>query len=477
MNNWAMSNWARKNALRLLLTTALFLPLSACQSGLNGGTTRIDATAEQAALADGIPDRLPTALTSLQSGIRPESLSALYADPLLTGYLDRAVAANTDIATARIRLTAAEARLRQARARRSLSLSTSGALVLATGIEDIDLTDSGSLGLSAAYDPDLFGGLRAGLRSADARRAIQDAEFARLQRIIQTRTAQSYIAAVAAEAQLALAQENFDFLGETLRVSRARFDAGDIARADFALSEAEYENSRAALAAQTLSARETRRALATLLNEFADEDLMLAPDLPVTNGLTMSLQSQADQAVLSRFDVEAARLAVVAAAADVDAVRASTLPSISLSGGLSGGLSIGDLFDIDTYISRLSASIADTIFDGGGEAARLDEAKTAIDLALINYEVNARDAYRELTSSFDQVEVSAARVTALQAASVAAERALELETIRFDLGEAILLDVLTVQRRVNSILSARISAEAAYLQALAEADLAAGPVR
>ncbi len=468
--------------LQRTLTFLAIILITACQSGLSalsGEALDESASAQQSVLADAIPDTLPSAFISVQSqtGPRASTLASLYSDSLLMTYLDRAAGESTDLATARLRLEAAEARLRQARARRSFSLSASGSLGAATGLDDIDFSDEGGVSLSAAYDPDLFGGLRAGVRSAEARRAIQSAELERLQRVILSRTAQSYIAAVAADAQLALAQENFDFLGETLRVSRARFEAGDIARSDYALSEAEYENSRAALAAQTLSARDSSRALASLLNAFADEELALATTLPAASGLSVSIQSGADQAVLSRWDVEAARLGVVAAVADFDATRAATLPSISLSGRVGGGLSISDLFDIDTYVSRLSASIADTIFDGDGETARIDEAKTAIDLALVAYEARAREAYRELTSSFDAVEVAAARVTALQAASVAAERALELETIRFDLGEAILLDVLTVQRRVNSILSARISAEATYLQALADADLASGPVR
>ena len=58
---------------------------------------------------------------------------------------------------------------------------------------------------------------------------------------------------------------------------------------------------------------------------------------------------------------------------------------------------------------------------------------------------------------------------------MAAERALELEGIRFDLGEAILLDVLTVQRRVDATRSARIRTQRRYLEAVAQAHLALGP--
>lgn len=426
---------------------------------------------EAARVADAVPAALPFAVPNE----RAASFAALYDDPLLASYIDRALAANTDIDSARARLRSAEARLAQAEARDGFIISTGASAGVATALDDIDLVDNAGLSLSAGYDADIFGALQSGIDSETARVAIASAELARLRRTVAARTAQSYVAVVAADARLALARENFDFLGETLRVSRARFEAGDIARADYALSEAEYENSRAALVDQELSARETRRALATLLNAFADEDLPVAPALPRALGPGVGLREAADRAVLSRFDVEAARLGVVASVAEVDAVVASTLPSVSLTASVAGGLKLSDLLDIDTYLARLTAGISDIIFDGGGEAARIDAAEANVDAALARFEAQAREAYRELVSGFDRVFVAEQRVRALQAAGEAAETALELEQIRFDLGEAILLDVLTVQRRVNAIRGARIGAEADLLQSLADAHLAAGP--
>ena len=63
---------------------------------------------------------------------------------------------------------------------------------------------------------------------------------------------------------------------------------------------------------------------------------------------------------------------------------------------------------------------------------------------------------------------------ALERASASAEEALALEQIKFDLGETILLDVLTVQRRVNAIRGSRISTERRLLDAQIDAYLALG---
>jgi outer membrane protein TolC len=454
---------------RACLSVSLAALLSGCAS-LTGGSASDGALSTVSALEADIPADLPFDVPA--QGV--SQIAELFDDLLLQEYLGRAVAENTDLAISRSRLEASEFRLKQAQARRSPFVTAGGSVGGATALSDIDLSDNGSVNLGVGYDPDIFGELRAGVRGANAREALQRAETARLRRVIQARTAQAYIQVIASDMQLALARENFSFLGETLRVSRARFEAGDIARADFALSEAEQENARANLEAQEFAARQSRRALATLINTYADEALPVSDMLPDIVAPGLGLPDSAGRHVLARQDVAAARLGVLSAAYNVDAVRASTLPSFSLGGGLNGGFAIEDLFDIDTYIASLTASISDTLFNGGFDEARIAESRTTVDAALSAYEASVREAYREILSTYDEADVFRTRVAALDRASEAASTALRLENIRFDLGEAILLDVLTVQRRVNAIQSSRISAESGYLQTAVEAVLATG---
>lgn len=404
-----------------------------------------------------------------------QSFADLLPDPLLADYLNAALAGNNSVQQARIAVEAADLRLAQASARRGPSLGLSGSSGASTALNDFDVSDSARASATLSFDPDLFGEIRANVRGNEAQLFLRQAELARLQRAILARTAQAYVQAIETDLQLALAQENFEFLGETLRVSRARFEAGDIARSDFALAEAEYENSRASLFAQQLGARESRRTLADLVGRYDVEALPISDALPPIAIQHANLRATADRAVLARYDIEAQRLAVVSAAASLDATKASTLPGITLSGSVGGGLSIADLFDIDTYVASLSAAVRDTVYDNGLDAARIAESQTRLDAALATYSEALRDAYRDVITSMDRLDVFRTRLIALDAASRAAGQALELEQVRFDLGEAILLDVLTVQRRVNTIQSSRIREESAIRTALIDAYLAAGP--
>lgn len=465
---------ASHSVMRPFLLSVATLGLVGCAT--LGSTT--DATPAINAANAGLPDTpLPDSLLEMTPETAAQGFADLLPDPLLADYLEAAMDANASLEQARLSAKSAKLSLQQAQARRGLFGSVSGSTGVSTVVDDFDLSDSARLGATLSFDPDLFGELRASVRGSEAQVFLRDAELARLRRVVAALTAQSYVRAIETDLQLALAQENFEFLGETLRVSKSRFEAGSIALADYALAEAEYENSRASLFAQQLATRDARRTLSDLVGRYDVDALPISDTLPSVGLDQATLRATADRAVLARFDIEAQRLAVVSAAADVDVVRASSLPSIGLSGSFGGGTDWSDLLDIDTYLASLGVSLSDIVFDNGLDAARIDQAQLRLDGTLITYAEALRDAYRDVTASLDRLDVFRTRLVALDAASEAAGEALRLEQIRFDLGEAILLDVLTVQRRVNSIQSARIREQSAIRTALIDAVLASGPLR
>ncbi|MEM7461007.1 MAG: TolC family protein, partial [Pseudomonadota bacterium] len=150
-------------------------------------------------------------------------------------------------------------------------------------------------------------------------------------------------------------------------------------------------------------------------------------------------------------------------------------PTLLLTGRVaSSGAELEDLFDPDFYVASLVASLSGVLFDSGRNAAQVDAAEARIDAAVAAYAETVRAAVFEVNNAFDETETLRAALAALERASASAEEALALEQIKFDLGETILLDVLTVQRRVNAIQSARISTERRLLDAQVDAHLALG---
>ncbi len=443
----------------------LGLALGACQ------------TAQETRLNDGlvqVTGDTPNVWQSPSDAAIPADWSTLFQDDMLRGYLAAAKASNLDLQQAEARLRQSEASVRQSRALLGPSLSADLSASGAANVSDLgNSSDSGSSGLSASWDPDLFGVNRATIRQAEAQLAVTRANTERLRRSILAQTARAYFQIIEADQQLQLAQENLTFIEETKRVSEARFNAGDIARSDLALAELEFENALAGLRNQEFATRAARRALSILVGDFGDDDLDVATTLPAPSQLgTLAVPAALLE---TRYDVLASRAALDVELANFDGVRKDNWPALRLSGRVgSSGAELSDLFDPDFYVASLTASISTVLFDSGRNAARVDLAEARIDAALAAYAQAVRGAVFDVNNAFDSAATLTEALAALERARASAEEALALEQIKFDLGETILLDVLTVQRRVNAIRGSRINTERRLLDAQVEAYLALG---
>jgi NodT family efflux transporter outer membrane factor (OMF) lipoprotein len=447
-------------------TLAIALCLTGCAS--------ID-TAMLEAQVEALSEDIPTSWQTASDGAtRPQNWQSLFDDRLLNGYLSKAAQNNLDLEQAAARVRQAEASIRLSKSVLGPSVNADLSASGAAPLSDLgNADDAFGSSLSARWDPDLFGANRAGLRQAEALFNLQDANTERLRRVVMAQTARAYIQTVEADQQLMLAVENLSFIEETKRVSEARFQAGDIARGDLALAELEYENAAAAVETQALATRSARRALSILIGDFGDDDIAVADALPQPAELG---STPLPAAVLgARFDILASRASLSAQIAALDATAKDDWPSLSLSGRIgSSGIDLGDLFDPDAYIASLGASLVGNLFDSGRNTAQIDAASARVDEALARYKQALRDAVSDVNNAFDRVQTLTTSLASLERARQSAEEALELEQIKFDLGETILLDVLTVQRRVNAIRGSRISTERRLLEAQIDAYLATG---
>ncbi len=411
--------------------------------------------------------------SAMLAASHPRSWQSLFGDPLLAEYLARAGSQNLSLEQAAARIRQSAARLRQSEAvllpTITADLRASGSTLL-TNLNTAN--DSYGAGISASWDPDIFGGNKADIRQSTALLAVQKANGERLRRTIMAQVARAYIFIITADLQLELARENLSFIAETKRISKARFDAGDIARDNLSLSLLEFENASASVQNLEFSARQSRRALSLLIGDFGADKLSVANALPAP--ALLGSQSLPANLLASRFDILAARANLVARIATLESAAADDWPRIGLSGRIGSSGNLEDLFNPARYIANLAASLVGVIFDNGRNQARRDGANASLDEALASYKQILRNAVSEVNAAFDETAVLRRSLAALNRASIAANKALELEKIKYDLGESILLDVLTVQRRVNSIKSSRISTERRLLDAQISAYLAIG---
>jgi len=437
------------------------LALSCAMFGMAGCSTFQKPELETPAIGQNIPSEW---LLELTSDAGPEvTWPMIYKDPVLVKYIELAMLENFDIKIAQSRIVGAEAELKRASARLKPRFDIGGSGSVSAFFAELqDPFDSYGLSVSGRWDPDLFGQSQSVVDGATANLHAQEALSEDVRQAIIATTARAYIRAVEAKLQVDLAKTNLEFLTESRRISEARYRLGDTAKGDFSFAEANYQSALASYESTVQSARAARRALSILLGGYPEETIDLASTLYVPNG--MPPRGLPAKVLERRPDIIAARAQLAGRIFAVQGAELAKWPSLDISGGLSGGSSIADLFDPAEYIARLGAGIAQVLLDDGSLDAGIESAKANLDISLLAYEQRLRRALGEITDAYDRAETLRRTLVNLEASSRAANEALRLESIQFDLGESSLLDVLQVQTRVNNIDASLIRTKAALIE-------------
>ena len=290
----------------------------------------------------------------------------------------RALAANRELAAARIEVTRARARLRQAG-------------VLPNPVLELEQT-GGALGLTKGEVerraeisvPIEYGGKRgrrinvaeAELRGTQA--AVEDRE-----RRIAAEVRRVYVEAIAAARELAFTSELAKIDAEIGEVLQVRVREGDAPPLDANLLRVETERLRSRRAMLEGRRRAAEVELATIIGAPPTERITLEETLG--EGITAPTAEEAVQLALARRpDLRAAELQILAAEAGLHLANAQALPDVSVFGGYATGRAgfddtpVGPLTDEDQLISA-GVAVSLPIFNRN-QGARA-EASAAIEQA------------------------------------------------------------------------------------------------
>jgi outer membrane protein TolC len=169
-----------------------------------------------------------------------------------------------------------------------------------------------------------------------------------------------------------------------------------------------------------------------------------------------------------RPDVQAAERRVAAETARIGQESAARYPSFSLSGSLGWkALTAGALGDSANLTRSLSASLAQTIFDGGRLSSRVEAQNAVQQQALIAYEQTVLLALEEMENALASYANSHERRAALQRASTSARNAALMARQRYEGGLIDFRSVLDTDRTLlsseDSLASAELDERAALI--------------
>ena len=379
---------------------------------------------------------------------------ARFDDPLLPALVRAAQAASPTLASAAARIERARATRVTAGAGLLPAVDGVGSVSQGRGVLGMPVAGQASLGVQAAWEVDLFGGVAAGRDAAQARLEGAQAAWHDAQISVAAEVATSYAAFRACEAQRTQTEADADSRAQTARLTELSANAGFTAPADAALARASAAQGRNQAASQRAACDTQLKSLVELTDtpEAELRQRLAARTAQVPLPPTLAMPTVPAALLARRPDVAEAARNVLAAAGDRVRAQAAERPRLSLNGALAAATlrSAGSTFSGSTW-SLGPLSVTFPLFDGGAAAANTRATRTEYDAAVAVYQGQLRRALREVEAALVALQSSSDREADARSAAQDFEASLRATEARQKGGLASLFDLETARR--NALLS------------------------
>jgi NodT family efflux transporter outer membrane factor (OMF) lipoprotein len=429
---------------RAIPTGAALLPLAlaACTPGPQHPTTDI-------ALAPPVTAATIAPVSGAAQQIVPDATVSpdwwrQFASPQLDALVERALAANNDLASA-------EAALRQARQQAAATFGASlpqidasfqpsrtrTSRTFSNPLQDPNeyLYSLHTAQVTVSYQLDVFGQNRTKVRSARAAADVATDKLVAARTTVIANLVTAVIQRASIVAQIDAANRAIQSNTELLGLLNLRQQLGDIGLQDVAAQQTALATAQGVLPGLLRQRTQQDSLISVLIGVAPGSPLPALPtlaDLTLPGTLPVALPAQI---VANRPDVRAAEAQMRGAAADVGTAIAARLPSFPLTANLGGTAEhIGDMFASGNPFYALIGSVTQPIFHGGQLLHQQRAAEAALDGAKAQYRGVALQAFSDVANALAGLRSDADALDAASRASDAAERNLTYTRRQLELG-------------------------------------------
>lgn len=378
-----------------------------------------------------------------------------FGSPKIDALVERALAANPDIASAQAALRAAHETLLAQKAAfyPTIQAGFTPSVQKNPGVLASPLASNANYftlytgEVAVAYSPDVFGGVR---RSVEAVAAQEDAQRYALEATYLTLTS-NVVAGALQEAALR---------GQ-VRATRAAIATGEALLAALRQQQRAGEAAAGDVVAQESALAQTRQTLPPLLkvlaiqqdalDELTGGDPTKTPDDDIDlDGLRLPAElplSLPSKLVAQRPDIKAAEANLHAASAQVGVAAADRLPTFTFNataGAASGDF--GGLFTARNSLWTLTGGVTQPVFDAGALKHRQRAAEAAYDQAAAQYASTVHVAFQNVADTLQGLDQDAEALRVAAEGEGAAARSLAIARQQQRGGEVGAVPVLTAQQ-------------------------------
>lgn len=295
-----------------------------------------------------------------------------------------------------------------------------------------------------SYEVDTWGAVR---RSVASSREIAQATAADLETIrlsLHAELAFDYLTLRGLDEQKRLFDTNVEAFDKALKLTEERFQGGVASREDVDLAATQLEQTRAQDIDITSARDQFEHAVAVLVGQ-APSTFKLDP-APLPNAPPVPPPGLPSGLLERRPDIAGAERRVAAANEQIGIARAAYFPQIAL-GILAGfeGSKFPNWLTGSSALWSIGGSAAETVFDFGRRRAVSDQAKTAYDELIADYQQTVLTSFQQVEDSLSDLRVLQDESKTQNDAVAAANRALDQATNRYKGGLDTYLTVITAQ--------------------------------
>lgn len=332
---------------------------------------------------------------------------------------------------------------------------------------------------------------------ANNNKAISDQEFAFKVMEVLTRTREAYWDLVYLNKELKVQQESLDRANDFLERVRLRVKVGSLAPIEIVAAQATVAVRKEALIGIRHQINNTQDSLKALINKKdlpPGSDVQILPNKkPVYNAATLDLDQLKERAYKNRPDYQKAKLEMENKERELTFNKNQLKPSLDLQGRVrlkgergdpvtppnvfEGDMSdaMGDAASGQYYDYSIGLVVEYPLFN---RASKSRAAKSLYELnaAKIAFLSKKQAIDMEILRTAREINTAEERIAATKASRVLAERKLEAETRKYDVGASTGFAVLEFQTDLAIEKSKEIKALIDHIKALARLELVTGTV-
>jgi NodT family efflux transporter outer membrane factor (OMF) lipoprotein len=386
----------------------------------------------------------------VRSGDLPAQWWQLFHSAPLNTAMTTAIARNPTLESATATLDQAREAIAVARAallphvtgNAGVEHSVNGDSLLQSGAENLY-----SLGASASYALDIFGGARRGVEQQQANAEMQRFQLAAAYLTLTGNVVSEALTIASTRLQISTTQELIDSDRKNLELTQREFEVGTAARTDVLTADSQLAADLTQLPSLQQQLEAARDALNILLGSTPDaaglHDFDVA-ELTVPRDIPVSLPSQL---VRQRPDILASEAQLHAASAAVGVAEAQEFPSLTLSASLTRqALTTGALFHQFDTVWGAGADLTAPIFEGGALRAQTRAARDALRAQAATYRGVVLEGLGQVADNLWALQHDAQRLQVYQHSVDIAEESLKLEQASYAVGRVNVLQLIDAQR-------------------------------